>query len=100
MTKLRRIITASLITSEFFMLYLYHRHNNLCEAYIYSYFCMVEYAVVLGQMFYIMIALPLIDYPILTIKACTESSEFEIHPNKRNEKVFENEIVKNIGHEI
>ncbi len=34
------------------MSYLYHRHNKQCEPYVYSYFCLSEYALVTANMVY------------------------------------------------
>ena len=73
--KIRRILAGSTIIGVFFMLYLYFRHNSRCEPYIYSYFCFIEYAVILSNMIYNMIAPPLIEYPIMTVKnICTKKS--------------------------
>ena len=74
--KIRRILAGSTIMGVFFMLYLYFRHNSRCEPYIYSYFCFIEYAVILSNMIYNMIAPPLIDYPIMTVKnlCCTKKT--------------------------
>ena len=47
----RRILRANLIAIPA-LIYLYWRHNNFCEAYIYSMFCFVEYIIVLMNISY------------------------------------------------
>ena len=76
------------------MLYLYFRHNTYCEANIYSYFCIFEYAVILGNMTYNMIAPPLVEYPIMAVKTCTKRRNNEYSPSRNEEeaKLIENTV--------
>ena len=95
--KIRRILAGSTIIGVFFMLYLYFRHNSRCEPYIYSYFCFIEYAVILSNMIYNMIAPPLIEYPIMTVKnLCTKKSPgYNYNGNFPSNKDERAELLKN-----
>ena len=95
--KIRRILAGSTIIGVFFMLYLYFRHNSRCEPYIYSYFCLIEYAVILSNMIYNMIAPPLIEYPIMTVKnLCTKKSPgYNYNGNFPSNKDERAELLKN-----
>ena len=95
--KIRRILAGSTIIGVFFMLYLYFRHNSRCEPYIYSYFCFIEYAVILSNMIYNMIAPPLIEYPIMTVKnICTKRSPgYNYNGNFPSNKDERAELLKN-----
>ena len=68
--KLRRYLAGLAIFSEVFMLYLYFRHNNLCEPYMYSYFCLVEYGVIIINMIYHMGNPPMLKATINSVKNC------------------------------
>lgn len=68
MATVRKAFTYISCFAEFFMLYFYFRHNNHCEPYIYSYFCLCEYTVILVNSFYHMIAPPMLKYPIKFFK--------------------------------
>ena len=76
--KFRHVLTFSTIVCEILMVYLYYRHNSNCEPYIYSYFCLVEYSVIIMNMIYHNIAPPLVNYPVKMIKSCTRHYKNEI----------------------
>ena len=71
--KHRQFLTGTMVIGEITMIYLYFRHNSSCEAYIYSYFCLVEYTVILTNMIYHMMAPPFVEYPVLMIKSCSRN---------------------------
>ena len=73
LVKLRRYFVLLSLIVEFFMLYFYFRHNSYCEPYIYSYFCLCEYAVIVLNMLYHMLTPPLIEFPVNFIKSCTRN---------------------------
>ena len=69
LVKVRSVLFCLTLICLVFMLYFYFRHNNFCEPNIYSYFCIFEYAVVVGIMIYTgFTPNALFEYPILFFK--------------------------------
>ena len=62
--KIRQILLVTSIVAEISMVYLYFRHNRQCEPYIYSYFCLIEYAVIVINMTFHMMAPPIVSFPV------------------------------------
>ena len=71
--KLRRWFVILSFMVEFFMLYFYYRHNSYCEPYIYSYFCVCEYAVIIFNMLYHVGTPTMIEFPLNCVKSCLRS---------------------------
>ena len=89
LVKLRRYFVIISIFTEFFMLYFYFRHNSSCEPYIYSYFCVCEYAVIILNMLYHMLTPSLIEYPLNFIKSCTSQIPSSNNNNNKSEEMTE-----------
>ena len=68
--KLRRWFVIISFMVEFFTLYFYYRHNIYCEPYMYSYFCVCEYAVIIFNMLYHVGTPTMIEFPLNGIKNC------------------------------
>ena len=66
------------------MVYLYFRHNNHCEPYMYSYFCLVEYSVIFMNMIYHCSAPQFVEYPVQMIKSCTRHTAKTEMPSMNN----------------
>jgi apolipoprotein N-acyltransferase len=50
----RRIVASISFYSVILVAYFYHRHNRLCEPYVYSMFCLSEYlSIVLNMIFHL-----------------------------------------------
>ena len=68
LVKIRRYLAGMAIMGEICMLYFYYRHNDRCEPYIYSYFCLCEYAVIFINMMYHMVNPPMLEATMNSVK--------------------------------
>ena len=82
--KFRQFLTFLSFFGEITMVYLYFRHNNHCEPYMYSYFCLVEYSVIFMNMIYHCSALQFVEYPVQMIKSCTRHTTKTEMPSINN----------------
>lgn len=77
----KRSILYLYFTAGLFMSFFYYRHNEYCEPYVYSWFCMCEYTLVLSNMAYHMTAYyDLADVTLTLHSSLAHSSSGEYAP--------------------